>query len=221
MFGRKKKLQNDRDRELEEVLRGCKEWMQREKEEAQGRRKDEEKRFQALERQLEERDAVLREMKEKWNAWEKAFGRQSDSLENLLDELDELGENSRQESILAQELKEERKREKALLDLACFCREQMDLTSRYLKKEPGWADQCRMMEQEAERYLRAANLQETGRKGETVDYDIHEVLKAVATPEKELAGTVAEVYRRGRIWQGQVISRAQVAAYRFEGGTEE
>ena len=152
-------------------------------------------------RQLEERDAVLREMKEKLNAWEKAFGRQSDSLENLLDELDELGENSRQESILAQELKEERKREKALLDLACFCREQMDLTSRYLKKEPGWADQCRMMEQEAERYLRAANLQETGRKGDTVDYDIHEVLKAVA--------------------QGQVISRAQVAAYRFEGGTEE
>ena len=112
MFGRKKKLQNDRDRELEEVLRSCKEWMQREKAEAQGRRKDEEKRFQALERQLEERDAVLREMKEKWNAWEKAFGRQSDSLENLLDELDELGENSRQESILAQELKEERKREK-------------------------------------------------------------------------------------------------------------
>ena len=45
MFGRKKKLQNDRDRELEEVLRGCKEWMQREKEEAQGRREDEEKRF--------------------------------------------------------------------------------------------------------------------------------------------------------------------------------
>ena len=120
MFGRKKKLQNDRDRELEEVLRGCKEWMQREKAEAQGRREDEEKRFQALERQLEERDAVLREMKEKLNAWEKAFGRQSDSLENLLDELDELGENSRQESILAQELKEERKREKALLDLACF-----------------------------------------------------------------------------------------------------
>lgn len=74
MFGRKKKLQNDRDRELEEVLRSCKEWMQREKAEAQGRRKDEEKRFQALERQLEERDAVLREMKEKLNAWEKAFG---------------------------------------------------------------------------------------------------------------------------------------------------
>ncbi len=54
----------------------------------------------------------------------------------------------------------------------------------------------------------AAQIRETAVCGEAVDYEIHQVLKAVETLRTELAGTVAEVYRRGRIWQWKLIRKA-------------
>lgn len=156
---------------------------------------------------------VLDEIRKKLPEWEKTLRRQTDSIEDFLDICDERRE---QESLLEQELREERKREEALVNLVCFCREQMDLIAKNLGKDLAWAEQNRMIEQEAQKYLRAAQIRETGVCGETVDYEFHQVLNTVETSQKELDGTVAEVYRRGRIWRGKVVRKAQVAAYRLE-----
>ena len=50
--------------------------------------------------------------------------------------------------------------------------------------------------------------------GELVDYRLHEVLQAVDPELREQEGTVAKVYSQGMLYQGTVIQKARVAAYR-------
>ena len=59
-------------------------------------------------------------------------------------------------------------------------------------------------------------IEQTGLAGELVDYRIHEVLQAVGPDTKEQEGTVAKVYSQGMLYQGAVIRKARVAAYRKE-----
>lgn len=155
--------------------------------------------------------AVLEENRQAAQEEAKVLRRQSESVEDLLDFMQEEAEKK---SALEEQLQESREREEALLALACCAREQLELVTQRLMEDASWREQCRMLEQEAEKYLRDADMRETGKAGEPVDYELHQVLDAVDTDKEELAGTVARVYRRGRIYRGKVIRKAQVAAYR-------
>ena len=57
-------------------------------------------------------------------------------------------------------------------------------------------------------------LEETGEPGERVDFERHEVLSVVETEDDGADSSVAEVFSPGCIYHGEVIKRAQVAAYR-------
>ena len=226
MFWKKKNSQEETLTKLEEFLRESRERMEdsrrKQEDEWMRQRRELQNWMEGAQRSLETEekcrtDSVLDEIGKKLPEWEKTLQRQTDSIEDFLDVCDERRE---QESLMEQELREERKREEALVDLVCFCREKMDLIAKNLDGDPAWAGQNRMIEQEAQRYLRAAQIRETGVCGEAVDYEIHQVLSAVETSRKELAGTVAEVYKRGRIWQGKVVRKAQVAADRMGGETK-
>ncbi len=152
---------------------------------------------------------------------QKLMRRQTGSFEDLLEEFqDQMAQTQRYEQLL----KEAKAREQALLSLICCCREQMDLTAGQISrdetmdphKKQAWQEQFRLMEQEDVRLMALCAMEETGVVGEPVDYGIHEVLKAIDTNDDSLAGTVAEVCCRGRIYGGNVLKKAIITAYRKE-----
>ena len=167
-------------------------------------------------------EAVLEEVRDSLGQWrgllEQMRQGQTEEAGKLAAVLEEnrqaAQEEAEKKSALEEQLQESREREEALLALACCAREQLELVTQRLMEDASWREQCRMLEQEAEKYLRDADMRETGKAGEPVDYELHQVLDAVDTDKEELAGTVARVYRRGRIYRGKVIRKAQVAAYR-------
>ena len=160
----------------------------------------------------------LGELSSGMERWEKTLQLQTDSVEDLLDTMDS---QSRGEMELEQQLSEYKKKEKTLLELICLSRDQLWMVGQRLLGDQAWEDQFRMMNQETEGALRNADLRETGYRGQQVDYELHQVLKAVETDEKEKGNTVAQVYRRGWIYQGKVIRKAQVAVYRAKENEEE
>lgn len=61
---------------------------------------------------------------------------------------------------------------------------------------------------------RLCAIENTGASGEPVDYRLHEVLQAVEPETAGQEGTIAEVYSQGMLYQGTVIRKARVSAYR-------
>lgn len=161
----------------------------------------------------------LREAEEE-NA--KTIRRQSGSLEDVLEELQRQGEEKDEISERIRELKE---RESALAGLCCLLMGQNEMIMSRLLKEgalpedvrSGWLRQAQMMDQESETLKRQCTIQTLGRCGEKVDYDCHEILTVLPTATEEQQGTVAQVFARGYTYQGHVLQKAKVAAYRYEG----
>ena len=104
--------------------------------------------------------AVLEENRQAAQEEAKVLRRQSESVEDLLDFMQEEAEKK---SALEEQLQESREREEALLALACCAREQLELVTQRLMEDASWREQCRMLEQEAEKYLRDADMRETER----------------------------------------------------------
>lgn len=53
-----------------------------------------------------------------------------------------------------------------------------------------------------------------GQCGDTVNYDLHEVIEAVDTTNPAQDKTIAGIYRCGYIYKGVIKKKAQVSAYR-------
>ncbi len=149
---------------------------------------------------------------------EKRLRRQSESLEDLLEEWQE--QQREREYVQAQLLEYER-RERALLSLVDCSRGHFQLLKQRLLAESGlseeqraaWQQQLRMMDQEAATAMRRCGMEEVGSPGETVDYETCEVLDIRETDDAAQAGTIACVYRPGRMYQGRLLAKAQVSAY--------
>lgn len=145
--------------------------------------------------------------------------RQSMTVEDFLDELQE---RSKEREELQRYIKEGDEREKRLLALICCGREQLCLIQKAVLEEhredpdraEAWREQFRLMGEEAGGKMRACALEETGRAGESVDFDVHEVLNVVDTEDENLAHRVAEVFAPGCVYHGMIIKKARVAAYR-------
>lgn len=158
-------------------------------------------------------------LEERQQELERQIRRQSDSFEDLLEEIQE--GRSLEES-LKQERREHGQKEQALLSLIMCCREQMELLEKQIRKDESmeegrlaaWKQQFHTMAQERQRLMRPCGLEETGQAGDPVDYEIHEVLSVEETGDATKAGTVARVYSCGFLQGGRVIKKARVAAYR-------
>lgn len=136
------------------------------------------------------------------------------SLEDLLDNLQEREE---QETIWEQRIAQLEAEEEKLVSLV-LCRLEQFYTLRRASEtmDSQWQRQLEIFEEEANRFMAAANLREIRGEGEKVDYECHEVIQAIDTEDEQLAMTVAEVYCPGCSMDGNVIRKARVAAYRYE-----
>lgn len=169
------------------------------------------------------REALREELQEGRRVDEKWIRRQSESFEDLLEELQEEQAGKRATERL---LKEYEQREQQLLALAGSQREQMELLERQIRKDTSqsaekrsaWDKQFDVMNREAQKLMRACEMEEVGMAGEPLDYDMHEVLALVDTEDGRQDGTVAEVFCRGRFYRGHLLKKAQVAVYRKQEG---
>lgn len=150
----------------------------------------------------------------------KLLRRQSGSLEDIMEELQRQGEEKEAGERQFQELK---KREAALVELCCLLAGQKEMILRHLledgalpeEAQASWRKQACLMDQETGELEKQCAFQRTGVRGERVDYDFHEVLSVCPTRKEEDDGTVAQVFSRGCLYQGSILKRAQVAAYKF------
>lgn len=150
---------------------------------------------------------------------EKSQKRQSQCVEDFLDEVQEQTE---EEKALCARVKEAQEREECLLSIVCCYQEQLHLMRRQIMEEhredgdraAAWEEQFRFMEEDADGRMRAGAMEQTGRTGEPVDFVLHEVLRAIDTEDENLGNRVAGVFRPGCIYHGKVVRKAQVSAYR-------
>lgn len=153
---------------------------------------------------------------------QKAVRGLSDTVEDFLDTLQEENEELQH---LQQEYAKAKEREQSLLGLLGLYQEQTELFEQWICTQnretseavlEAWKQQQVILKGKIAAESRLCAIECTGLAGEPVDYRIHEVLQAVEPDAKEQEGTVAKVYSQGMLYQGSVIRKARVAAYRKE-----
>lgn len=192
-----------------------------------------------LKRQEQWADSVesrLQGFGQEMGEYRKQFHRQSQSVEDLLDEVTGQQEQwgtfikgqQEQWDSFERERQEQKRREDALVSLVSVEREQIRLLEKMVLGAVGsdetarnaWENQFRLMEEESKRAMLPCAMEETGTVGEKADYSLHEVKKVVDTQEKGRDGVIAEVYSPGRLYCGRLLKKADVAVYRFREGEE-
>ena len=184
---------------------------------------------EALRQQSRELDAQqagqvqqFNEMMDMMEKNQKAVRGLSDTVEDFLDTLQEENEERQR---LGQEYAKAKEREQGLLRLLELYQEQTELFEQWLSAQnqensdaalEAWKQQQVILKGKLAAESRLCAIERTGLAGELVDYRIHEVLQAVGPDTKEQEGTVAKVYSQGMLYQGTVIRKARVAAYRKE-----
>lgn len=144
---------------------------------------------------------------------QKDFKRLSQTVEDFLEELQE-EQDREHEEIKCQ--KETSEREAKLLALVQLYQEQMELLEQWIYKDgsASWRQQYDMLKGRIEAEKSVCAIESVGKAGEYVDYRLHEVVEAVGADTDGQEGTVAQVYRPGMLYHGQVLKKAQVQAYK-------
>jgi len=194
------------------------------KKEQQTKKMMEEVLTEALQRQsqkmVQQHAAQSQQLTEMMEKNQKAIRGLSDTVEDFLDTLQEESEEQKQ---LQQEQAKAAEREQSLLKLLELYQEQMELFEQWITRQNGesseaaleaWKEQYIMLKEKIASESRLCAIENTGMVGEHMDYRLHEVLQAVEPSTKEQEGTIAKVYSQGMIYQGNVIRKARVAAYR-------
>lgn len=171
---------------------------------------------QEFAQQQDAQTIFLNEMAEKN---QKSIRRLSDTVEDFLDTLQEEDEEQRQSQ---HNLKVVKNQEQNLLELLGLYQQQMELFEQWITGQDetnevtreAWKQQYSMLKGKILTESSLCAIEYIGVTGELVDYRLHEVLQAVDPELKEQEGTVAKVYSQGMLYQGTVIRKARVAAYR-------
>ncbi len=181
---------------------------------------------EVLRQQSREMDAQqagqVRQLNDMMEKNQKAVRGLSDTVEDFLDTLQEENEERQR---LGEEYARAKEREQGLLRLLGLYQEQAELFEQWLSAQnqengdaalEAWKQQQVILKGKLAAESRLCAVERTGLAGELVDYRIHEVLQAVEPDTKEQEGTVAKVHSQGMLYQGAVIRKARVAAYRKE-----
>lgn len=176
-----------------------------------------------LEKSLEEKleKKLEKKLAENQEESSRMLRRHSGSLEDILEELQRQGEEKEN---VTEQLNKMRHREKELVELCILLSGQREMILRKFLAEGvlaediriGWKKQTELMKQDAESLGRRCTFHQIGECGEKADYDSHEILSVCVTGQRELDGTIAEVFSSGYCYQGHIIKKAQVSAYRYE-----
>lgn len=136
------------------------------------------------------------------------------AIENLLDVLEERQEEERFGRQRAQEQREE---EEQFLALFSAYQEQFWQIRSFLDGSgTAWSRQAELMEQELAKSRRYCGIEEVNRTGETVDYQLHEVIEVIDTADAAQDRKVAQVFSPGYLCHGKVRKKAKVAVYRAD-----
>lgn len=159
--------------------------------------------------EYEKIEAALKELSLK-------VSRQDMAVEDLLDIWTNLEEKNNQREEVQKALTEQKKTEKELLKLVMSYDSQMRmLIYTVCEQSPLLADQAVLMEKKMTQELTEAGITMIGTIGESVNYELHEVIQAEPTSEKERHGFVAQVVERGYMKNGTVLKKAKVCAYKY------
>lgn len=143
----------------------------------------------------------------------------TDAVEDLLDEWDEGNQ-------LAEEYKEQLKKEKQqnqqVLSLVQVLIVQNQLLQKEIQKiyekdsehQNAWKQQLELLEQQTQKAMSECELQLFGEEGQLVDGAYHQVLEAVDTNESEKHARIAKIHEPGVLYQGKIIKKATVTAYK-------
>jgi Molecular chaperone GrpE (heat shock protein) len=176
-------------------------------------REGERKLLEAVENRLQATEAMVENLN-------KQAKRQSEAVEDLLDELQEK-ETAAME--YRNSLREKQEREEALLDLIGEWQQQMGMLEERIcgeamedtARQEAWKKQLGLLKEQLAVKEKLCSIEETGTEGEHVDYRIHEVIRALDAEGEGTAGTVAKVHSRGMVYEGRVIAKAKVEAYKL------
>lgn len=136
------------------------------------------------------------------------------ALEDCLDALEEQQEEQRQSRKQIRKLEAEQEK---LLKLLAVYQEQLWGMKRYAgQNAPEWLSQLELVEKTAESSRLSCGVAWIDAAEVPVDYELHDVIEARTVSEEAMDKRVAEIYSPGLIFQGNVIRKARVAAYRLE-----
>ncbi|GEM_PF-3978577 len=138
---------------------------------------------------------------------QKAIGRHDMAQEEMLDEWDELREQIRSS--------DRQPEVDALLGLCGRYEEGLHLLRQAFSGNKDWEDQMALLDASLSSARLRAGLVVTGKAGEMVDYDLHEVISVTETDQPEKNGTVETTFAPGYVYQGKVKKKARVGAYRL------
>lgn len=205
MFGLKKEI-----RQLKEMLQSI---MRQSEDEKQ--------------KQLKEVSDGLKTMTDGITAVNEAIGKHDMTIEDMLDEWEEIQAANRQEKENLQvrliekqkaELDELSGRAKELIEMTVQAWDQVYLLLQAAQKakDESWIQQLTLAENQIREKALHAGLQRTGTPGEPFSYEMHEPMLRVDTDKPELDMTVAEVYTPGYWYRGKAFRKAKVEVYRLK-----
>ena len=219
MFGMKKEI-----RQLQETLQ---KYMQGAGADAQDTRKGQESVLTGLRQAQDSMTAVLRELQEGFSQMQESVRRHDMTIEDMLDEWEDMQQKHRQETeSLKNELIERQKaeladlsgREKDLIDMTILAWDQLYMLCMAAQqaKDASWTQQLSMSEQMLRGKALQLGLERTGTAGEPFSYDVHEAVLRVDTDDPEKDMTVATVIAPGYWYRGTAYRKARVEVYRLK-----
>ena len=94
--------------------------------------------------------------------------------------------------------------------------QQMHNIRRMADEDPDWKKQLDLIESQLQPAREKAGFIVTGKKGESVDFSLHEVVQVQDTDKEGENGRIENVYEPGISWQGQIYKKAKVCAWRYQ-----
>ncbi len=156
-----------------------------------------------LSRNISRHDMTIEDMVDSWGEQldqQKAFfaGLESSQMENLKNQMKQGSDTQEQ-----------------LLKLVMGYQNQFFAFRKAAAEDESWERQLRLADEKLAGIRTLCGFETVEERNVPVNYDIHQVIEAVPTPDEEKDKQVAEVYQCGYVFQGRVLQKAAVAAYRY------
>lgn len=143
----------------------------------------------------------------------------SNAVEDLLDEWSERNELAEEYKEQLENREECTKQFLSLVQLLLLQNRllQNEIEKMYSQNDTGlqaWKQQAELLEQQTRNAMSQCQIQLFGAEGQAVDGACHQVLEAIDTDDPTKHSRIAKVHEPGILYQGNVIKKATVTAYK-------
>ena len=139
------------------------------------------------------------------------------AIEDMIESWEEFQQENRQQNQQMKELFSRIGAEDRLMELCVAYEQQMHMIRRMAAGDPSWEKQLALVDTQLQPIRDKAGFLVISKKGDPVDYALHEVISVQETEEEEKNGRIESVYEPGFCRNGQVYRKAKVGAYRYHG----